>query len=266
MGIRSLDNAFRSQNRERPDRTGPPGRPRVRALVSRVGPCRDLVLTLNGAWGRLPGPQTQTTATPGHTRSRGSTTGFSLVVATGGRKPNTPPARPPRPPRSSSRIHGIFTKGRNPAIRISPSITLLTCPTGPRTPSFFRDGGTLRPPRHHPRSIVLSLIVPCPVLRGHPRCACLPVPPRRRGFTLIELLVVIAIIAVLIALLLPAVQAAREAARRAQCVNNLKQLGHLGSPTTSRPTAASPATRTRASRPTASPRTPSSRTSAPSSG
>jgi prepilin-type N-terminal cleavage/methylation domain-containing protein/prepilin-type processing-associated H-X9-DG protein len=48
---------------------------------------------------------------------------------------------------------------------------------------------------------------------------------QRRGFTLIELLVVIAIIAVLIALLLPAVQAAREAARRAQCVNNLKQIG-----------------------------------------
>jgi len=48
---------------------------------------------------------------------------------------------------------------------------------------------------------------------------------QRAAFTLIELLVVIAIIAVLIALLLPAVQAAREAARRAQCVNNLKQIG-----------------------------------------
>ena len=48
---------------------------------------------------------------------------------------------------------------------------------------------------------------------------------KKEAFTLIELLVVITILGITIAVLLPAFGAAREGARRAQCSNNLRQIG-----------------------------------------
>src|SRR5262245_47745499 len=53
----------------------------------------------------------------------------------------------------------------------------------------------------------------------------MPSSRSRPAYTLVELLVVLTTSGGLAAMLFPAVTAARESARRAQCINNLKQLG-----------------------------------------
>lgn len=57
------------------------------------------------------------------------------------------------------------------------------------------------------------------------RCTMRRVDSGVMGFTLIEVLVAISVFAVLLAIVMPSIQRAREAARRAQCLNNLRQIG-----------------------------------------
>jgi prepilin-type processing-associated H-X9-DG protein len=67
-----------------------------------------------------------------------------------------------------------------------------------------------------------------PSNRAHPRAGAgldPPVGAPPGGFNLVHALVLTAIAATVLAMLIPAAQSARAAARRAQCVNNLKEIG-----------------------------------------
>lgn len=80
-------------------------------------------------------------------------------------------------------------------------------------------------PQGEPLAVSLTGVPVIPQTRGDAMFSDQSSSVHRRGFTLVEFLVVLAIIAVLVALLLPPATRGRGGARRAECKNNLKQIG-----------------------------------------